>query len=1374
MKITLYPKYLVRRPFAERGSFFSAGYGILYPEYSGNGMTPWQHYVIDGQRKGCGNGNNPPDDMFFPEGYELEYPDVERSGEDAWHHYAEKGFADGRDNGLHPDDDLFFAEGYLTMYPEVAESGLDPWHHYVLHGKSEGLDSGLHPGDGLFFSDGYLTMYPEVAESGLDPWHHYVLHGKAEGRDNGLHPGEDLFLADGYREMYPDITEHEANPWRQYVLYGKHDGRDNGLHPGADVFFVEGYLAIYPDVAGSGMDPWRHYLEYGKKEGRDNGKHPPCGIFFPEGYRLEYPDAQGSSADLWRFYVTKGMKEGQDNGLHPGDELFFPGGYLEMYHDVAKAGIDPWQHYAVSGKREGLDNGLHPAADMFFPDGYLEMYPDVKASGMSPWKHFIEIGKKEGRDNGLHPAADMFFPEGYLELYPEVKASGMSPWQHYVEIGKKKGYDTGLHPKPEQFFAGGYLEMYPDVAEAKTDPWRHYVLTGKSEGRDSGLHPAPDMFFPEGYLEMYPDVAKMGIDLWRHYIECGKKEGRNDGLHPGSEQFFAEGYLETYPDVAESGMDPWHHYVLTGKKEGRDNGQYLRTAEAPEGRIAEYWRNHSKKKKVIYTCLTGEYDRLVNYHCISDDYDYVCFTDNPALLRLKTYGVWQIQPLVFSELDNSRNSRWHKMHPHELFQQYEESIWIDSNINILTDYIFNIIKNTEEDFILPKHFYHDCIYDELKFIVQCNKDSAQHMKALYDLYTEQNLPHHLGAPETNLLYRKHHNAKIIKMMHMWWDMIVRYSNRDQASFMYVMWKNQANPCWIPNLRTDPGNFALYSHREFSNAYSMLEAQKYKILIDSHKVISFNIFDTLLVRPYLNHSDMFTLLERNVHQPGFAKARMQAESIARHCGKNEACTTLDMIYDHIGESYRHLQAKEEELELQTCQPHSLIKELYDYAVKQGKRVIAVEDTYYSSEYLKKLLAKNSYLKFDLILASSEEQVCKSDGQLYTAALSKLGCSPSDILHIGSDPALDGEKPKQLQISSAVIEKASEHLFKVNPRALEFSRIYSEDNLASSVYLGLLAINSINAQEYATRQEYFENLGYEYGGIAAWQFMKFVYEGCLKNKINDIAFLACSGLTLKRVFDLLDGKKLNSHCVYAPEALASVVVPREGSDGDELIEAFIRHGQEENISKTSEQHTSSFADSSEPVDHAKVKMSSRARTDYQEYLSKFKYLSRNLAIVDLSSGLPAAQRLFGAMYPEKKISGYCWRGNTATGADTSAFDRSGESYGILEPWPFMEFLLSSAEFRVKDVAHGNPVYDTTDNKDEKYRVANSTYVSEGIVRFAQDVRRIFREADIMFSPFMTSCLIQTLCRNPSADDRKFMRDLSFRNSCDGKYRRIFRLW
>ena len=1375
MKITLYPKYLFRSLFVKgKSDFYSAGYKCLYPKYSEHGMTPWQHYVIDGQRKGYDNGNHPSGDSFFPEGYECEYPDVKLSGGDAWHHYAEKGLPDGRDNGLHPKDDQFFPEGYLEMYPDVAESGMDPWHHYVLIGKPEGRDCGLHPADNTFFPEGYLEMYPAVAESGMDPWHHYVLKGKKEGRDCGLHPKADIFFPEGYMEMYPDVTERGMDPWRHYVLFGKPDGRDCGLHPKADIFFPEGYMEMYPDASESGMDPWYQYVRYGKKDGRDNGLHPGDELFFPEGYLEIYQDVAEAGIEPWRHYVLNGKKEGRDNGLHPTEDLFFSDGYLAMYQDVAESGVDPWRHFVLSGKTEGRDRGFHPTDGAFFAEGYLEMYPDVAGSGLSPWQHFIEIGKKEGRDNGWHPKLDIFFPEGYLEMYPDAAESGMSPWQHFVELGKKEGHDNGLHPNSQQFFAGGYLEMYPDVAEAKTTPWHHYVLAGKQEGRDNGMHPVADLFFPEGYLEMYPDVADCGTDPWHHYIEIGKKGWRDNGLHPNSEQFFADGYLETYPDVAECGMDPWHHYVLIGKQEGRDNGLYLHSSEASDERIAEYWKNHTKCRKVIYTCLTGEYDRLVNYHCLSDDYDYICFTDNPALLRLKTYGVWQIKPLSFAELDNSRNSRWHKMHPHELFPQYEESIWIDSNINILTDYIFNVIKNAKVDFIVPKHFYHDCIYDELKLIVQCNKDSAERMRALYDLYTAQHLPHHLGAPETNLLYRKHHDKKIIEMMHMWWDMIVRYSNRDQASFMYVMWKNQFSPVFIPNLRTDPTNFSLSSHREFPNAYSLLKIQNYKKLIDSHKVISFSIFDTLLVSPYLSHSDMFALLERNEHKPGFAEARVQAENSVHHAVKNEAGITLDMIYANIGESYKSLQEKEEELELQTCQPHTAVKELYDYALRQGKMIIATEDSYYSGQFLSKLLKKNGYHKFDLVLSSSEVRGGKRDGQLYKGAISRLECSPQEILHIGSDPVLDGEKPTQVKISSAVIEKASEHLFKINPKVLAFSKIYDEDRLASSIYLGLLSINSIKSQEYASQKEYFENIGYEYGGIAAWQFMTFVYDGCLRNKIKDIAFLSWSGVTLKKVFDLFDCRNLNSNCVRAPEALSSVILPQEGSDCDDLIEALIRHCHDAGSTKDSKHYKSLAGSSSEHVKIEKENISLLAKADYQAYLSQFNYSSPKLAVVDLSDRLPAAQRLFEKMYPEKKITGYCWRRNSGTKGDISAFDRAGESFGILEPWAFMEFLFSAPECRVKDIFHGRPVYGSESSRDEKYRAAVSTYITEGIVKFVQDVKRIFGESDISFSPLMTSLLIQTLCRNPSAEDRKFMRDLCFRNGCDGKYKRLFRLW
>ena len=226
MDTLLYPKYFIRKLFTKgRETFFSDGYKCLYPEYDRHGMTPWQHYVLKGRRKGYDDGNHPPATFFFPEGYLAEYPDVWASGENPWHHYVTKGKAAGRDNGLHPTEKQFFPEGYLKMYPDAAKSSIDPWRHYVLYGIPNGRDNGLHPGAQQFFPEGYLEMYPDAANADADPWHHYVLYGAAEGRDNGLHPDETFFSPEGYLVMYPDAEKSSVDPWHHYVLYGKPAGR---------------------------------------------------------------------------------------------------------------------------------------------------------------------------------------------------------------------------------------------------------------------------------------------------------------------------------------------------------------------------------------------------------------------------------------------------------------------------------------------------------------------------------------------------------------------------------------------------------------------------------------------------------------------------------------------------------------------------------------------------------------------------------------------------------------------------------------------------------------------------------------------------------------------------------------------------------------------------------------------------------------------------------------------------------------------------------------------------------------------------------------------------------------------------------------------
>ena len=114
-------------------------------------------------------------------------------------------------------------------------------------------------------------------------------------------------------------------------------------------------------------------------------------------------------------------------------------------------------------------------------------------------------------------------------------------------------------------------------------------------------------------------------------------------------------------------------------------------------------------------------------------------------------------------------------------------------------------------------------------------------------------------------------------------------------------------------------------------------------IDKHKIISFDIFDTLLLRPYVRPIDLFLHMESHYKSENFAIARIQAEEDARkNLDKNEI--TLDDIYEFIGARYNHLKQFEIEWETKILQINPEIKEIYDYAIKKNKKVIIVSDMY----------------------------------------------------------------------------------------------------------------------------------------------------------------------------------------------------------------------------------------------------------------------------------------------------------------------------------------------------------------------------------------------------------------------------------------------
>lgn len=199
----------------------------------------------------------------------------------------------------------------------------------------------------------------------------------------------------------------------------------------------------------------------------------------------------------------------------------------------------------------------------------------------------------------------------------------------------------------------------------------------------------------------------------------------------------------------------------------------------------------NKKDGVIYTCITGDYDSLINHTCINHDWDYVCFTDNKHLSENRD-SLWEIRPILFDSLDDVRNQRWHKLHPHILFPEYQKSIWLDGNVNVNKKDFFEDISGIiakKLKISIPIHPGRDCIYDELQECLQLRKDDPETMRKQIDIIRNDGFPKKYGLFETNVIYREHHDRDVVKLMEDWWQWIANHSRRDQLSLTYVLWKN---------------------------------------------------------------------------------------------------------------------------------------------------------------------------------------------------------------------------------------------------------------------------------------------------------------------------------------------------------------------------------------------------------------------------------------------------------------------------------------------------------------------------------------------------------------------------------------------------------
>lgn len=194
-------------------------------------------------------------------------------------------------------------------------------------------------------------------------------------------------------------------------------------------------------------------------------------------------------------------------------------------------------------------------------------------------------------------------------------------------------------------------------------------------------------------------------------------------------------------------------------------------------------------KIAVYTSVYGNYDAIVQPLYKSQYCDYFAITDQ----EIPDNGVWKKYDTSnipgFEKMDAYHKSKYCKMFPHVLFPDYEYSIWVDGNVQIVAD-LLPLVDRLEKNHFMGtfQNPLHDCVYTEAKYNLVQNYAKTSELMKQVDIYKKEGFPKNFGMREFSVIVRKHNDVECIDLMDQWWEQVNKYTMRDQISFPYVLWR----------------------------------------------------------------------------------------------------------------------------------------------------------------------------------------------------------------------------------------------------------------------------------------------------------------------------------------------------------------------------------------------------------------------------------------------------------------------------------------------------------------------------------------------------------------------------------------------------------
>ena len=296
-------------------------------------------------------------------------------------------------------------------------------------------------------------------------------------------------------------------------------------------------------------------------------------------------------------------------------------------------------------------------------------------------------------------------------------------------------------------------------------------------------------------------------------------------------------------------------------------------------------------------------------------------------------------------------------------------------------------------------------------------------------------------------------------------------------------------------------------------------------LSAFDVISFDVFDTLLLRPFCRPEDLFYIVGQKLSCLDFRRIRMEAQArAAERCRKEKGHgeVTLSEIYDWLekeaGIPKEEGMRAEQETEEELCFANPYMLEVFRHLKKRGKTVIVLSDMYLPSQTILRLLKTRGFSGIQACLVSCEQGCGKGNGGLYEKAFGRFG--PGRFIHVGDNRAADGKKARLAGWESVICPN-------VNMAGKPF-RAGEMSPVTGSLYRGLVNAHLHNGLRLWD-QDY--ECGFVYGGIFVLGYCQFIHDHVRAHGIERILFLARDGHVLSRVYRLLYPDEAEKKARYA---------------------------------------------------------------------------------------------------------------------------------------------------------------------------------------------------------------------------------------------------